>query len=238
MAETQLETVAYIIKEELITSIGHHTQPNTFVIEAEEPYPGYYGANIPNSKKMTPGDIFLVLKKRYAAEQVAHISRKVKQKCGIDFDPARAELFFFNDMYSAIRLRGLSSYEQIETVQKWYMDNGVSLAKKEDIDTKAVIKIQKILLAEEVEPGVYVDLEDEYSKYFEIPREISWLEFVSMTVKIKRNTGGKDYDAALGGIFRKKGLVDMIRIYSDKEASIDSLKTIRDLYLAEIKKLD
>lgn len=238
MAGTQIETVAYILKEEHIASLQHHIRPNTFVVEAEEPYPGYHGLNVPNERKHEPGDIFLITKKRYAAEQIAHVTRKVRYKCDIPFDAARAELFFFNDTYSAIRLRGLKTYEQVEDVQKWYIDNNVAFAKRERTDTKAVIKIQKMLWADEVEEGIFQDLDDPNTKYFAIPKEITWQEFVDITLKIKRNTNRKDYDAAYGGIFRRNGLTDMVRIFSDKDSSLENLKGIRDLYLAEIKRLD
>lgn len=237
MTNTQLETVAYIVKEEHIVSISEKIVPNTFVVEAEEPYPGYHGLNIPNERKLAPADIYLITKKRYAAEQIAHITRKVREKCHVQLDAARAELFFFNETQPAIRLRGLSSYTQIEEIQKWYIDSGVAMAKKQKTNTTAVIKIQKMLWANEPEEGIYIDLDDTNATYFRIPKEISWQEFVDITQKIKRNLTTKDFDVALGGIFRKQGLIDIVRVYTDKNTSVETLKSLQEKYITEIKKI-
>lgn len=237
MASKQIETVAYIVKEEQIMTIDHNVRPNTFVVEAQEPYPGYHGLYLPNTTRQTPGDVFFILKKRFAAELIAHITRRVKRMGEIDFDAARAELYFFNDTYPAIRVRGLASYDQIEELQKWYLDHDVPFAKKERTDTKAIIKIQKMLSAEEIEPGIFQDLDDPKSRYFALPDELSWQEFAKITLKIKRNHSLGNYDAAWGGIFRRSGLVDVVRIFADSDFDLDHLKQLQSLYLDEYNKL-
>lgn len=237
MAGIQLETIAYIIKEEKISNVDHDVRSNTFVVETVDPYPGYHGLNVPTEKRHNPEDVFLLTKKRLVAEQIAHITRNVKKQSGIDFDAARADLFFFNDNYPAIRIRGLESYSQVEKLQNWYVDFGVDLAKREKVDASAVIKIQKMLFAEEVEPGVYVDLDDGQNRYFEIPHELTWQQFAAITSTVKRNLALNNFDLALGGVFRRGGLRDFIRVYTSKENELKELKCIQDLFITEVNKL-
>jgi hypothetical protein len=237
MAHTTIETVAYIVKEERITTIEHNIRPGTFVVEPREPYPGYHGLNTPEEVQHNPTDIFLLTKKRNAAEQIAHLTRKVITNCGIEFNAARSELFFYNDTYPGIRIRGLESYAQIEILQTWYADLGINFLKKEKIDTKAIIKIQKMLTAEELQPGVWQDLLNAEMRYFEIPKEISFQQFAQITTKIKNNQINNNFDVALGGIFRMNGLVDIIRVYSNSTETLENTKNIRNLFVSEIEKL-
>jgi hypothetical protein len=81
-------------------------------------------------------------------------------------------------------------------------------------------------------------LDDTNASYFSIPKEISWQEFFDITLKIKRNLTEKDFDVALGGIFRRLGLVDIVRVYTAKNVSVETLKMLQEKYITEIKKID
>jgi len=58
-----------------------------------------------------------------------------------------------------------------------------------------------------------------------------------MTEHVKHNIDDTNWDAALATIYRKTGIEDFIRIYSDQDFEIDTLNKIRKKYSQEIKKL-
>jgi hypothetical protein len=74
-------------------------------------------------------------------------------------------------------------------------------------------------------------------KYFQVPVKLDWDEFEEMTKHVKRNIDDTNWDAALATIYRKTGLEDHIRIYCDKDSSMETLNKIRKKYVQEIKKL-
>ncbi len=69
----------------------------------------------------------------------------------------------------------------------------------------------------------------------ELPVDLPWDTFKDFTITVKNNIVNNNFDVAQGVFYRKKGIVDTIRIY-DCEAGLERFKMIRNKYLDEIRK--
>ncbi|MDZ7744042.1 MAG: hypothetical protein U5Q03_20495 [Bacteroidota bacterium] len=101
---------------------------------------------------------------------------------------------------------------------------------------EGLIKIKKCFLLDELDNGIYMDKENPEMGYFEIPVKLNFAQFEQMTLDIKRNIKENNWDAALGILYRKSGLVDMIRIY-DTNVCLGQCLFLNEKYHKEINKL-
>lgn len=73
-----LETRGVMIKEEKVKSLSEKIFSNTMVLENYEPYPGYYGKNIPYD--VIPRSIFLILVREYDHMFLARTMQKIRKE--------------------------------------------------------------------------------------------------------------------------------------------------------------
>ena len=99
-----------------------------------------------------------------------------------------------------------------------------------------IIKVKKYFLLEVISDFLFNDAEDPNMHYFSIPMQLRFPQFEKITLDLKRNLEDPNFDAALGTIFRRYGVIDVIRIYDDK-GSPDRLSMIRTRYLDAINEL-
>ena len=62
--KTIIQTIGGVAKEETLFTLTTSVMPNTFVLENEEPYPGYHGKNLPSGSK--PISVFLITKRKHS----------------------------------------------------------------------------------------------------------------------------------------------------------------------------
>jgi hypothetical protein len=82
--------------------------------------------------------------------------------------------------------------------------------------------------------GIYVEEEDENFGYIEIPKYLKPSAFVKVTMDVKYNWEGHEFDAASGSFFKDGRLVEFVRILSNK-IDVEYLTKIRNLYLEKIR---
>ena len=87
---------------------------------------------------------------------------------------------------------------------------------------------------EQIEEGVFKDINDPLMHYLEIPVALSWKVFEAITNKIKNNLENNNFDAALGVLYIRD-IMDMIRIY-ENNPGIGKLVSLRKMYLDKIRK--
>lgn len=232
--ETQrnIETVGWISKEETIATVNYNVIPNTLVLESEVPYPGYYGANLPTGTK--PGILYLVLDKKYPGEVVIRASAKIKRYAKFAFDATPGSIRLHNSLYHCIRVRGLEDFDPLPNLQTAFSSEGFGFLKYKKLNDVAQIWLKKFFYLDEPEKGIFKDLEDDSMWYLQVPQPMSWSFFVEITSHIKRNNPDWHFDAAIGVIYLK-GVIDIARVYT-RDMDIDSLRSLRDKYLAEIEK--
>jgi hypothetical protein len=231
MANRQIETVGSLIKMDDVTTVQHNIVPNTTVLEITDPYPDYLG-DFPSGSK--PNMIFLLTAEEYTVEHIVRISNRVQKYFGTNLDACQATLKIFNDSYSGIRIRGLSSFEQIKLIQQDLISEGLKFMKNKVIEAPALIHLRKPYLLEEAEEGIYKDIIEPMSWYFAVPEKLEWNMLKMMTANIKNNIDNRNFDAAFGWIFVNK-ITDIVRIYSDN-LSLPLIKDLQLRYKEEIRK--
>lgn len=228
-----IETVGYIKKEENLTTVENNIIPNTFVLESLHPFPGYHGANLP--EKPRPRSLFLIVTKDYTFEEIARITKKIKQNFQYDFNASIGHIYFKTTSYNCIRIKYLKSFTFLPELQGLFQEYGIKFTKQKMIDAKGIIVINKNFYIAELEEGLYDDLEEDSKFYIELPRDLPWDVFKEYTLSIKNNIDNSDFDAAQGVFYRKEGIVEVVRLYIC-EGETDKIKTIHKRYIDMIKK--
>ncbi|WP_430810143.1 MULTISPECIES: hypothetical protein [unclassified Carboxylicivirga] len=230
-----LQRYGNLLKEESLVTMQDKILPNTFVLEAPEPFPGFfdYYSEIPLDTK--PLYIYFVLKRLYTLEEVTRATQNIKKYFDVNFNAAAGVVHMYNKVYHVIRVRHLDSFNQIVDLQAGYIDEGIEFKKKpKDLKGKAIIRLKKFFTLEEIDEGVYFDMDELDHGYFAIPDKLPWKYFEDLTRRVKNNWDYSAFDAAIGHFHQSFGIVDMVRIYNpniDREYLMD----VRKLYLERIK---
>jgi len=136
-----------------------------------------------------------------------------------------------------IRFKELTSYKDLPPILKAYEEEGIEFMSNRNIEPfTGIIKVKKYFLIEAISDNAFKDAENPDMYYFRIPAQLRFNQFEKITVDIKRNLENPNFDAALGTIYRKEGIVDLIRIYDDK-CTLERLDMIRSKYIQAINNL-
>jgi len=232
MAENYIiETMGSILKEVEFENLNHKIIPGTLVLESQEPFPGYHH-DVPFST--IPGTIYFITTEMYSREDITRKGQEIKKIIPKKFDAATGQISIYNDIYPCIRIHELDSFDYIEEIQNCFKDYGVKYKKNKKIKAKGITKIKKFFVLNQIENGVYLDVENDKMGYFKVPY-LGWKLFEKITYSIKNNWDKASFDAAIGTFYRRYELQDMIRIYRDNiEKNV--LMEIREKYLDEIGK--
>ncbi len=230
-----LERYGNLLKQESLVTMEDKILPNTFVLEAPEPFPGYFGyySDIPADTK--PLYIYLVLDKLYTLEEITRATENIKKYFNANYSAAAGTINIYNKLHHVIRVRHLDHFDQIQDLQACYLDEGIAFKKKpKKVEGQGIIRLKKFFMLEEIEDGVYFDLDEKDHGYFTIPHKLTWKYFEDITQKVRHNWDYSNFDAAIGHIHQNFGIRDMIRVYNP---SIDRnyLLDIRKVYLDRIK---
>ena len=228
-----IETMGYIKKEVSLTSVENNIIPNTFVLESLHPFPGYHGTNLP--EKSTPRSLFLILTKEYSFEEIARITKRIKRDFNYDFNASQGTIYTKAATYPCIRIKYLKSFTFLPELMLLYQEAGIKFAKQKSLETNGLIVINKPFFIEEIEEGVYKDDNEDSKFYVELPVDLPWNVFVDYTKKIKNNIDNSNFDAAEGAFYRKKGIVEVVRLYIC-EGEFNKVKQIHKMYVDLIKK--
>lgn len=233
-----IETFGTISKKEILATLEEGFCNGALVLESKFPFPGYYHQTIPDQETLDPGSVFLMTKKVNQDEDIMRLSHTIKKSFRKRFDATVGKLVVFNETRPCIRIKFLKDYSDIPQLVRLYQENGIHFLKYRKVKPYYnLIQIRKYFVLESPEPGFYTDTEEEHMCYIQIPALLKWNEFEKMTLSIKRNIDDDKWDAALGTIFRKNCLVDLVRIYAD-HIDRDKMVTIKSKYLEAVKKFN
>jgi hypothetical protein len=141
-------------------------------------------------------------------------------------------------MAHAIRVKDLKSYKLIPEIIDAFKDEGIAfLPGKKVKPYYGLIRVTKYFLMDPITDCTLQDSEIDSMKYFQVPIKLEWDEFEEMTKHVKRNINDSNWDGALATIYRKTGIEDHIRIFCEKDSSLEKLNEIRKKYVQEIKKI-
>jgi hypothetical protein len=159
-----------------------------------------------------------------------------KQVVRFSFDGAPGTIITQQDYYNVIRIRHIKA-PNIPTLLDTIQEHGIEIMKNKKINRiSAILKIRKFFSIQELDEGIYEDMDQKFFTYLTIPRFLSWDDFKSMTLNLKYNIEDNNFDAALGFIYYEGAVIDVIRIY-DFRSSLKKLTFIRNKYLEYISKL-
>ena len=226
-----LETIGTIEKKELLGPVGY----SDLVLESFEPFPGYHGTTVPDSMK--PRSLFIITRSKYIEEKIIRVTQKIKKDHNFEFDGTPGLVTLYNMLNPCIRLKNLKSYERVPDIIQAYKDEGIEFMTNRKIEPfTGIIKVKKYFLLEPVSDDIFFDAEDRHIFYFSIPVQLRFNQFEKITMEIKQNLEDRNFDVALGTIYRKFGLIDLIRVY-DENRTPDRLEMIRTRFLHAIGKL-
>jgi hypothetical protein len=209
-----IETHGSIWKKEALNPITYRILENTVVAEAGDPYADYYG-NTPN--KFAPNSLFLLTKRFYSLKEVLEVTCEMGEFFGYTkkLDIATSILDFTDHYHYAIRVRDFPDYEHIHWLQLCYKSSGIEFIRKVHLLDSARVTVFKCLRLEELEKGIYLDIDSEHKGYFTISRQINTNEFEETLINLRNNNDCPLFDAALGTVDIESNTKNIIRIYSE-----------------------
>lgn len=226
-----LETIGTIEKKEMLGPVGY----KELVLEAFQPFPGYHGTNVPDHIK--PNSLFAITRSKYTEEKIIRAIQKIKNEQGFSFDGSPGMVTLYNMLNPCIRFKDLDTYDELPPILKAFEVEGIEFMSNRKIEPyTGIIKVKKYFLVEVLSDYLFNDAEDPNMHYFSIPIQLRFNQFEKITIDLKHNLEDSRFDAALGTIFRKTGVIDVIRIYDDK-CTPEKLNLIRSKYLQAINNL-
>lgn len=225
-----------LLKEETLEVIDSKILPGTIVLEATNPFPGFYEYYEGIQKDVKPHYIYLVTNKKCDLEKFTRATQKIMSYFEVDFHAAMTTITIYNDTYHAIRIRRLSKYDQIKDLQSYYIEEGINLKSNATIphNSKAMIQLDKFFALDELGDGYFFDHVEPNHGYFIIPQKLGWKQFEDLTQQVNYNMEMFHFDASLGFIYNNFKAVDMIRIYAEN-LNLEILKRIKTKFIERIK---
>jgi hypothetical protein len=226
-----LETIGTIEKKEMLGPVGY----KELVLEAFHPFPGYHGTTVPDN--VTPNPLFAITRSKYTEEKIIRVIQKIKIDHQFTFDGSPGMVTLYNMLNPCIRFKDLATYEEVPAILKAFESEGLEFMSNRKIEPfTGIIKVKKYFLIEIISDFLFKDAEDANMYYFSIPIQLRFNQFEKITIELKHNIEDPNFDAALGTIYRKSGVIDIIRIYDDK-CTPEKLLLIRTKYLQAINNL-
>jgi|ADurb_Cas_02_Slu_FD_contig_31_2458623_length_910_multi_7_in_0_out_0_1 hypothetical protein len=231
-----IEYYGSLAKEEKLYTLEEKVIPNTFVLEAPEPFPGFYHYYHEHPVNHKPLYVYLVLDRDYNLEEVTRATQNIKGYFPSRFDAALASVYIHNDTYNVIRVRHFESYDIIEDLQKSFIDEGIKMHKSRSkpLNDEGLIRLRKFFAVKQMSDKVLFDANEADHAYFFIDKPIGWNNFKQITTLVKSNWNKTLFDAGLGYFYVNFKVKDMIRIY-DPSLTVADIEAISKLYCERIK---
>ncbi len=231
-----LTTTGYVIKEEKVSALKGHIVKNTFVINVNHPFPGYYGQAM--VEQSVPRSIIFVTKKEHSWESILRAKKRINTYLGMDIDITKTKVSIWNKKYPGIRAKNFSNFEEIEPVQKALIQEGFAMMKSRRFgdEEEALINLKKFYYLVQQEKGIFLDKARVEMSYVLLGKQVNWEVFRKITENVKNNISDSSFDIAKGAFYMDDGIVDMVRIFKP-QINIELLREIQKLYQKNIQRL-
>ncbi len=228
-----MEVFGNLTKYDTVLAIEEKVLPGSLVFDSLNPFPGYYHETPMNVK---PIYLYLVLDKQYPLEEVIRATKTIEKEYQWNFDAGKGYMRIGSEFLNVIRVRHLPDMEMVEKIQEAYLKHGINFLMNKKLKGKleAEVKIVKFMLLEKLSEGIYVDKNEITFGYIEIPKYLHHEAFVKVSMDVKYNWDGHEYDAASGSFYKDGKLYEVVRIRSNK-INAEYLTKIRKLYLEKIR---
>lgn len=226
-----IETFGLLTKVEHVRSVDLHNHPNVLVLEITQPYPEYHGEYEPD--RDAPRTTFLITREQYSVEHIVRLGYEAQKLVNHPIDVTPCRISVFTDCYNGIRVRHVENFGMVKTLQEFFKSEGMSFLKYKPIDEAASIEIQKLFNVEEITDGIYQDLDEPGERYVALSERLDFGQFLKVSKAVKDGLDRLAFDAALAVFYRKRGIVDAVRIFGPG-IHLDGLLRIRDAYEGQI----
>lgn len=234
-ANKVIETIGSITKMESLQTLEQNVIENSLVLASVDPFPGFKLQSDSAGILNKPNSIFIALRYRYAPEKINRINKDLREKKMVERYPSFGEIITRNQILPCIRIKNLENYNIIPDIQHFYKSNDLQLMGFKRFNEIARIKIFKTFQLIEIGEGLYRDLNEGEKIYIRIPQVIHWNQFDYISKKIKFSLENRNFDAALGIIYRFCGPENVIRIY-DHDKTLNRANQLKSMFLKETKK--
>lgn len=228
-----IETIGSITKMENLQSDEYFIHDNILLLRNIDPFPGYH-INEKEVNRTKPSSVFIILQHRYPPEKVNRINHELIKNRITSCYPSYGEIITIDSLLPCIRLKGLQDNSVIPVVLDYLVKHDLNLMPYQNIECRARIKIFKTFKIVEISDGIYRDIIDDTKFYIKIPQSLNWKRFEYIVKKIRYNLKNRNFDAAMGVIYRFCGTEDVIRIY-DEDKSMERAQDFKRIFTREIK---
>lgn len=231
-----IERFGGLIKEEPLTCLNDDIlMPNTCVLESVSPFFGYYSHE---PKAHQPQYLYCVLNGYFSFETITRATQNIRKNFKYPFDAVTGNITIYGVTTQVIRVRHLQHYNHISTLQRLFLDEGITFKKKtrKFENEMAMIKLRKFFWLEPVGDGIYIDKAEPHHTYFSISRQIDWESFKKLTEQVKYDPNYFYFDGAIAFIYEQSEIKDLVRIYREN-FRIEEIMAIRNKYMELINRL-
>jgi hypothetical protein len=226
-----LSSIGKVTKKEVLITADHIDGSTIQIFETQHPYSGYYGTTVPDLPDTS--SYFLVTKLQHEDDRIIRAIQGVKKSTDLKFDGVPGHISFHNKLFAVIRIRCISE-SKIPDIVKSFINEGIEfMARQKQAPVEALIHITKYVNTEEVEEGIFLDLDNSSFAYLRIDKFMDWDKFESVTNHVYNNVGGISFDAGQSMFYDCRGIIDTVRVYDDKR-SLEKLRVIRKRYLDSV----
>ncbi len=230
-----LSITGYITKEEKVSGLKGHRMRNTFVLDVNHPFPGYFGQDM--FEQSVAGSIIFLTKKQHSWEQILRAKKRINAYLDIDVDITKVKVTMWNKNFHGIRANNFQGLEYVETYQKALVEEGFAMARSRSMneEEEALINLKKFFFLDKVADGVFRDVIKKDMSYVLLDKYVNWEVFRQVTTSVKQNISDSSFDVAKGAFYLDNSIVDMIRIFKPG-ISLELLTEINEMYKKYIAK--
>jgi hypothetical protein len=219
------------------------TDLNNMVVLESNPDQGYFfGGSLPEEmKNANDHHLYLVVRKTIPCfqDRIIRHAHYIKNVLKLNFHISPGQMTFENETHSCIRVRinelGLLK-DFIDDLEEMGIEFYYGRRYRHLQPYESLVQFKKYVDFEKIFDGVYRDMEDMKTHYVEIPSDIDFNLFETMTEDIKNNCELNMFNTALVYFHLKDKVMDMIALYS-RECNEERLPVLAEFLDKEIKRL-
>ena len=228
-----MEVFVNLTKGDTVVAIDEKVLPGSLVFDSLNPFPGYYHETPTSSR---PIYIYMVLARQYPLEEIIRATQNIEKEYNWNFDAGKGYMTIGSEFLNVIRVRHLPELDMVAKIQEAYVKQGINFLMNKRLKGKleATVKIVKFLILEELGEGIYINADDPTFAYVEIPKFLHHAAFVKVSMDVKYNWEGHEFDAATASFYNKGILHEVVRIRSN-QMDLEYLSNIKKLYADKIR---